>query len=78
VANALAGAIRPVTIPAELLIEVEFRLNGAEELAALVPGAERAGGRTVRYRAADPRGALNVILVWSALASEYLGRYLGR
>jgi D-amino peptidase len=74
VASAAAGAIRPVAIPAELVIEAELRPNGAAEMAALVPGAERVGARTVRYQAASPRAALDVLVVWSALASYYLSR----
>jgi D-amino peptidase len=69
-----AGAARPVAIPAELVIEAELRPNGAAEMAALVPGAERVGARTVRYQAASPRAALDVLVVWSALASYYLSR----
>ncbi|MEU4228932.1 M55 family metallopeptidase [Nonomuraea sp. NPDC026600] len=74
VASALSGAIRPVTIPDELAIEAELRPNGAAELAALVPGTERTGARTVRYQAASPRTALDVLIVWSALTSHYLSR----
>jgi D-amino peptidase len=74
VAAAAAGAIRPAAIPAELVIEAELRPNGAAEMAAWVPGTERAGPRTVRYRAASPRVAMDVLNVWSALASQYVSR----
>ena len=43
-------------------------------MAALVPGTERAGASTVRYQAADPRAAMNVLIVWYTLASQYLTR----
>ena len=74
VAGAATGAIHPVAIPAELVIEAELRPNGAAEMAAWVPGTERAGSRTVRYRAASPRVAMDVLNVWAALASQYVSR----
>jgi D-amino peptidase len=74
VASAASGAIRPVPIPGELVIEADLRPNGAAEMAALVPGTERTGARTVRYKAATPRTALDVLIVWSTLTSQYLGR----
>ncbi|MGA3154655.1 MAG: M55 family metallopeptidase [Streptosporangiaceae bacterium] len=73
-ASAASGAIQPVAIPDELVIEADLRLNGAAELAALVPGTERAGASTVRYQAAGPRAAMNVLIVWYTLASQYLSR----
>jgi len=74
VASATAGTIRPVPIPDELVIEAELRPNGAAEMAALVPGTERTDARTVRYPAATPRTAMDVLIVWSALTSQYLNR----
>jgi D-amino peptidase len=74
VANAAAGVLRPVAIPAELVIEAELRIPGAAELAALVPGTERTGASVLSYRAASPREALNVLIVWYTLASQYASR----
>jgi D-amino peptidase len=74
VAAAASGAIRPVPIPAELAIEAELRPSGAAELAALVPGAERAGASAVRFQAASPGEAMDVLVVWSALASQFMTR----
>jgi D-amino peptidase len=71
VAAALSGALRPVPIPSELVIEVDLRLNGAAELAARVPGTERTGGGSVRYQAATPQVALDVLICWYTLASQY-------
>jgi D-amino peptidase len=71
VANATAGALRPVPIPTELVIEADLRPNGAVDLAGLVPGTDRSGARTVRFRADTPRAALDVLIVWSALTSYY-------
>jgi D-amino peptidase len=72
VAAAASGAIRPVPVPGELEIEVELRPSGAAELAALVPGAERTGTAGVRFRAASPGEAMDVLVVWSALTSQFL------
>jgi D-amino peptidase len=72
VAAAASGAIRPVPVPGELAIEVELRPSGAAELAALVPGAERTGAAGVRFRAASPSQAMDVLVVWSVLVSEFL------
>jgi D-amino peptidase len=74
VASAAAGAIGPLTVPDELIVEAEFRPNGVAELAALVPGTERVDGRTVRVAAASPKAALDVLVVWSALAGYYVSR----
>lgn len=74
VVGAASGAIQPVPIPDELAIEAELRLSGAAELAARVPGTERAGAATVRYQADSPRQAMDVLIVWSTLASQYVGR----
>lgn len=71
VRNALSGAIRPLSIPDNLLVEAELRPNGAADLAARVPGTERIDGRTVRFAAASPRQALDVLEVWAALAAHY-------
>jgi D-amino peptidase len=72
VVAAVSGAIRPLPIPGELAIEADLRLHGAAELAARVPGTERAGADTVRYQAASPRIAMDVLIVWYTLASQYL------
>lgn len=74
VANAAAGVIVPVAIPDELVVEAELRPSGAAEIAALVPGTERVGARTVRFRAATPRQALDLLIVWSGLTSYYANR----
>lgn len=74
VANAASGAVQPTVIPRELVIEVELRPHGAAELAARVPGTERVGARTVRRQVASPGEAMDVVVVWFALASQYLSR----
>lgn len=74
VRNAADGRLAPVAIPPELVVEVELRVNGAADLAALVPGTERTDARTIRYRASTPRQALDLLIVWSTLASQYAAR----
>jgi D-amino peptidase len=74
VAGAASGAIRPVPVPDELVVEAELRVSGAAEVAVMVPGAERVGGSSVLFRAASPREAMDVLNVWSSLASHYLNR----
>jgi D-amino peptidase len=74
VAGARSGAIRPVPVPEELVIEAELRVSGAAEMAELVPGAERIGASSVRLRAASPREAMDVLNVWSMLASYHQNR----
>jgi D-amino peptidase len=71
VAKATSGALRPAAIPSELMVEAELRPHGAAELAARVPGTTRVGDRTVRRAMADPREMLDVLVVWSALTSQY-------
>jgi D-amino peptidase len=67
-----APSMRPMDVPAELLIEVELRPNGAAELARLIPGTERVSARVVRRRVADPREMQDVLLCWEALAIAYV------
>jgi D-amino peptidase len=74
VTNAASGAIEPLAIPGELVIEADLRPNGAAELVVLVPGVERIGARTVRCEADSPRTALDLLIVWSALTSHYVSR----
>jgi D-amino peptidase len=70
VAGAASGAIRPVPVPDDLVVEAELRVSGAAEMAVLVPGAERVGASSVRFSATSPREAMDVLNVWSVLASR--------
>ena len=70
VAAAASGAIQPVPIPGELVIEADLRPNGAAELPARVPGTERVGAATVRFQAASPRQAMDVLNIWATLAAS--------
>lgn len=74
VRSAAAGTIHPLPVPSELVLEADLRPSGAAELAALVPGTERAGAQTLRFAADRPRTVLDVLLVWAALTSHYAAR----
>lgn len=67
-----AGALKPLALPAEMIIDAEFRPHGAAEVAAKVPGAQRVGARGVRRPMANPGEMLDVIDVWGRLTSGYL------
>jgi D-amino peptidase len=69
---AVAGSLQVVTVPGELVAEVELRPHGAAELAVLVPGTERVGARTVRRRMADPAEMMNVLTVWFTLTGQFI------
>lgn len=74
VSLAMAGGLQPVRVPGELVVEADLRPSGAAELVALVPGTTRVGARTVRLAAASPREAVDVLIVWSALAGYHAAR----
>jgi D-amino peptidase len=74
VAGVVSGAIRPVSVPADLAIEADLRLNGAAELVAKTPGTEQISASTVRCQAPTPRAAMDVLIVWSVLAAQYFSR----
>jgi D-amino peptidase len=70
VTAALAGALQPISLPDELILEVDLRPPGAAEIAILVPGTERIGPDTVRRRIASPREMIDVIMLWAQLTSD--------
>jgi D-amino peptidase len=74
VEHAIAGGLSPISVPVELIIEVDFRPSGAAELAALVPRSLRIAGNTVKYAATSPRSAMDVLNVWAALAAYSASR----
>jgi len=47
------GRIRPVSVPDRLVMEIDYNRTDMAATAALVPGTERIGPRTVRVEA-DP------------------------
>ncbi|MET4783667.1 M55 family metallopeptidase [Glaciihabitans sp. UYNi722] len=71
---AASGSLRAALIPKTILLEAEFRPNGAAEIVSLVPGTHRIDARTVQFRAESPRQALDVIIVWSYLVGYFASR----
>jgi D-amino peptidase len=61
---ALARTHQPWLVPAPVTIETEFARTVHADMAELVPGSERTGGRTVRYRHDDYRAAFRA---WRAM-----------
>jgi len=63
-AAALARPHPPLVLPAPVRLEVEFALTQMADMAELVPGAVRTGGRTLEYVHPDYR---EVFRAWRAL-----------
>ena len=61
---ALARAHKPLRLESPVHLEVEFTLTQMADMAELVPGAVRTGGRTLEYRHEDYR---EVFRAWRAL-----------
>jgi D-amino peptidase len=61
---ALARRHAPLILDAPVRLEVEFALTGMADMAELVPGSVRTGGRTLEYVHADYR---EVFRAWRAL-----------
>ena len=72
---ATAGRLQPLQVPAELVLDAEFRPNGAAEMAVRVPGSTRVAARVVRRRMEDPDELLDVIAVWAELGAAYQASY---
>jgi D-amino peptidase len=63
-AAALRRHHQPLRLPGPVTLEVEFALTQMADMAELVPGAVRTGGRTLEYRHDDYR---EVFRAWRAL-----------
>ncbi|HUF36666.1 MAG TPA: M55 family metallopeptidase [Gemmatimonadales bacterium] len=63
---ALARAHRPLALPPPIRLEVEFALTQMADMAELVPGSVRTGGRTLEFQHEDCR---EVFRAWRALYS---------
>lgn len=68
VRRAAAGELQPLVIEAPVTIEVEYGHAGSADHAAIVPGAERIGDRTVRHVADDAATAYRGFLAGVRLA----------
>ena len=63
-AAALRRKHRPFTVPAPIRLEVDFVVSQMADMAELVPGSTRLGGRTVSYTGDDYR---EVFRAWRAM-----------
>jgi D-amino peptidase len=63
-AAALRRKHAPLILPRPIMLEVEFSLTHMADMAELVPGSVRTGGRTIEYRHEDYR---EVFRAWRAL-----------
>jgi D-amino peptidase len=63
-AAALRRRHQPLRLPSPITLEVEFALTQMADMAELVPGSVRIGGRTLQYRHDDYR---EVFRAWRAL-----------
>lgn len=65
-----AGAPRPLVLEPPVVIEVDYARGVVADFAAIVPGAERVGDRTVRHTADDPVLAFRGFLSGVRIAGE--------
>jgi len=69
VERARAGELRVLEVDRPVVIEVDYRRGLEADYAAIVPGAERIGDRTVRHPGPDPLTAYRGFLAGVRLAS---------
>ncbi len=69
VRRALGRTHQPWRVPAPVTIEAEFARTVHADMAELVPGSERTGGRTVRYAHDDYRAAFRAFRAMISLAA---------
>jgi D-amino peptidase len=68
VRRAIAGELRTLEVPPPVTIEVEYAKGLVADFAASFPGAERFGGRGVRFVAPDAETAYRAFLAGNRLA----------
>jgi D-amino peptidase len=73
VRRAIAGEMRPLTVGPPVTVEIDFGRGVVADHAAIVPGAERIGDRTVRYGADDALVAFRGFLAMNRLAGAVDG-----
>jgi D-amino peptidase len=76
-----AGALEPLRLPAEFVVEADFSTQLGTDYAVNVPRSERVGSHTVRNHAADAPELMALISSWyhlTALASQQLAAVANR
>jgi D-amino peptidase len=69
------SALRPVTVPASLTLEIDFATPLAADYAASVPGSQRVSGRGLRREVGDVDELISLVMSWywlSAVASQQM------
>ena len=59
------------------VLEADVANSGCADLCSLMPGTERAGPRTVRFRTEDFRDAFRCVLAWTYLGDSQAPTYPG-
>ena len=67
--RALEHAHQPFTVSSPVTVSVDFARSQMAEMAALIPGSQRTGGRTVEYTHADYREAFKAFRAMYNLAA---------
>ena len=62
------GEMRPLQVGPPVVVEIDFGQGVLADHAAILPGAERIGDRTVRFSAEDPLVAFRAFLAMNRLA----------
>ena len=62
VRRAAAGELQPLTVPSPVIVEIDFARGVIADHAAIIPGVERSGDRTVRVVTDDPETAYRTFL----------------
>jgi D-amino peptidase len=73
VQRAALGEMRPLQVGPPVVVEIDFARGVLADHAAILPGAERVGDRTVRFSAADPIVAFRAFLAMNRLAGAVGG-----
>jgi D-amino peptidase len=68
VRRAAAGEMETLRVGPPVVVEIDFDRGVLADHAAIVPGTERVGDRTVRFSAADPLMAFRAFLAMNRLA----------
>ena len=73
VRRAATGELRTLQVDPPVVVEIDFARGVVADHAAIVPGAERLGDRTVRFAADDPLVAFRGFLAMNRLAGAVGG-----
>ncbi len=73
VRRAAAGELRTLRVGPPVVVEIDFARGVVADHAAIVPGSERVGDRTVRFAADDPLVAFRGFLAMNRLAGAVSG-----